>query len=819
MFKRRLAASLPVLLSLVTAPLALPQQQSRGVQAVSDQAQVHHGHHYIVAIGIDHYQNWPVLSTAVSDAAGFARLLTTQFGFEYASAPLTEKNATRDAINSLVDDDLRQRLQPEDDLIIFFAGHGTTRDDKFGSQLRSVGFIVPFEARAPSGEEHWSDYINIDDFLRTVGSLPASHILVILDSCHSGMALGSRFTSSRADVRFQEDMLSHISRKVIASAEGNQLAADQGPLPDDSLFTGLLIQGLTTGKADNFHEGFITASQLGAYVQHEVGVAQGSRQTPLFGAFDPDDGGELIIPLGSGSSAAATSVAASPSGTPVATRSDAAIAPAGLLTALEASEVSRLRTDDRHYWQDDDPLKNFPAARSATLKLCNRGDNWACAQASTSFHTGLGGEFNNARALDLAKPGCQEHFAGACDALGLAHEADQPTESARLYNDVCSQGDLYGCALLSRLYYYRLGVSDDPAKGKLLSSKACDGGELLGCYVLGAMYETGKGVDRDPAKAVELYMKGCDGGELGACLNLGETYIDGTAPSQDSQNALRLFRRVCDSGNPMGCTDLGEMYINAVGVTKDSAAALPLFRKACDGGAMRGCSDLGGLYYQGLEVPRDSSQAERLFRKACDSGEPLGCSNLASLYYTGDGVPKDPNQSVALTRKACDGGFVQACMTLSGFYYKGDGVAKDPAQAAEFSRKACDGGIMEGCANLGYFFDRAEGVPKDYNQALDLDRKACDAGEAAGCDNLGGLYEEGHGVPRDYHQAATFYSQGCNSVDSDKEAWAGACADLGSLYEKGHGVAKDKSQAAALYKKACDAGDDDACKSLHSVQP
>ena len=126
----------------------------------------------------------------------------------------------------------------------------------------------------------------MEELLRTISSLPAAHILVILDSCHSGMALGNKFSTSRDDTRFQRDMLVKVSRKVIASAQGDQLAADSGPLPNHSLFTGLMIQGLTDGKADSYGEGFVTSSQLGAYAQHEVGVAAGSKQTPLFGAFD-----------------------------------------------------------------------------------------------------------------------------------------------------------------------------------------------------------------------------------------------------------------------------------------------------------------------------------------------------------------------------------------------------------------------------------------------------------------------------------------------------------------------------------------------------
>ncbi len=255
-----------VLLAAATAAAACAQQggAQRGIQPeTTDEPAVKNGHQYVVAIGIDHYENWPILSTAVSDATGFAKLLTSKFGFEYAVEPLTEKNATREAIFSLIDDDLRNRLKPEDSLVIFFAGHGTTRNDKIGDQTRSVGFIVPADARAPGANEHWSDYLNVEELLHTIDSLPASHILVILDSCHSGMALGSKFSTSRDDTRFQRDMLVKVSRKVIASAQGDQLAADSGPLPNHSLFTGLMIQGLTNGKGGQLRGGICHVEPTG----------------------------------------------------------------------------------------------------------------------------------------------------------------------------------------------------------------------------------------------------------------------------------------------------------------------------------------------------------------------------------------------------------------------------------------------------------------------------------------------------------------------------------------------------------------------------
>ena len=128
-----------------------------------------------------------------------------------------------------------------------------------------------------------------------VSELPARHILVILDSCHSGLALGGSFSQSRGDDRYLNDMSRNVSRTVITSAQGDQTAADQGPVPSHSLFTGLLMQGLQTGKAENDGKGWVSSLHLGAYVQHEVGAAPDSRQTPAFGSFYHGDNGDLVL--------------------------------------------------------------------------------------------------------------------------------------------------------------------------------------------------------------------------------------------------------------------------------------------------------------------------------------------------------------------------------------------------------------------------------------------------------------------------------------------------------------------------------------------
>jgi len=254
------------------------------------------GRRLMVIVGIDEYREWPSLRNAVGDASGFARVMREKLGFSTAGQLLNERASKRDILH-LIDDEVRRQLQPDDELVVFFAGHGTSRVDKIGGKEVETGFLVPFDARAPGQEEQWSDYIQVDQFLDMIGKLPARHILVLLDSCYSGFALGRAVDTFRGEFRYQRDLGQRVSRKVISSARRNQLASDKGSLSGHSLFTGALIDGIETGSADLDGDGVVTSSELGLYLQQQVGRATASAQTPDYGSFYLDDRGEILLPV------------------------------------------------------------------------------------------------------------------------------------------------------------------------------------------------------------------------------------------------------------------------------------------------------------------------------------------------------------------------------------------------------------------------------------------------------------------------------------------------------------------------------------------
>jgi uncharacterized caspase-like protein len=253
------------------------------------------GRAFIAAIGIDRYHAWSRLHNAVSDATG-ALDLFVRLGFEPVGAPLFDDLATGDALHRLVTDDLTT-LGANDSLVLFFAGHGhtVTRSYHGGASVKD-GYLIPVDGDRPDGRA--GTWLRLASWLAVVARLPAKHILVVLDACHSGLALDPIIRWRGKDMRLMESfeqLRARRSRRIITSALDDQRAIDGGPVPGHSLFTGCLIEGLTGGLAANTGQAVVTGSEIGLYVQRRVSEYPGSTQTPDFGALELDDRGELVV--------------------------------------------------------------------------------------------------------------------------------------------------------------------------------------------------------------------------------------------------------------------------------------------------------------------------------------------------------------------------------------------------------------------------------------------------------------------------------------------------------------------------------------------
>jgi len=202
------------------------------------------GKYHALIIGINDYQKWPRLQTAVKDATVLRDLLVTRYGFDKKNVILrTDKAASRIRINR----DLRylaQSMRPEDNLLVYYAGHGQL-DDFTGD-----GYWVPAEG-ALKDPSTWV----ANSYIKAVLSsekLQAKNVVVIADSCYSGSMLrGGPSLMSLDDQRYHEKLAEKASlrsRQVISSG-GVEPVADGGA-EGHSLFAYYLIDALRKNKRE-----------------------------------------------------------------------------------------------------------------------------------------------------------------------------------------------------------------------------------------------------------------------------------------------------------------------------------------------------------------------------------------------------------------------------------------------------------------------------------------------------------------------------------------------------------------------------------------
>jgi len=202
------------------------------------------GTYHALIVGINAYQEWNPLQTAVRDATALRDVLVTQYGFDAKNVLLrTDREATRGQIIR----DLRSLasgLTETDNLLIYFAGHGQLDD------LTGDGYWIPGEGRLKDPST-WISHAEIKGVLGSEKVL-AKNVVVIADSCYSGTLLRGGPSLLKMEDRAYLDKLaeaaSRRSRQVITSG-GIEPVADGGR-DGHSLFAYYLI----TALRNNDHE-------------------------------------------------------------------------------------------------------------------------------------------------------------------------------------------------------------------------------------------------------------------------------------------------------------------------------------------------------------------------------------------------------------------------------------------------------------------------------------------------------------------------------------------------------------------------------------
>lgn len=144
--------------------------------------------HWALVIGISDYINFDDveggdLPGAEHDALGMRDYLVLDQGFAEENIRLL---LNHDATKAAIEDGmiwLRENARPGDNLVIYFAGHGSQMWDEDGDEDDGLDeTLAPADVMADNTDADISD----DEFNDWLGMLPTGNIVVILDNCNSG---------------------------------------------------------------------------------------------------------------------------------------------------------------------------------------------------------------------------------------------------------------------------------------------------------------------------------------------------------------------------------------------------------------------------------------------------------------------------------------------------------------------------------------------------------------------------------------------------------------------------------------------------------
>jgi hypothetical protein len=225
---------------------------------------------YALLFATDQYDNWTDLVNPVNDAHSIARVLKEKYGFETEIV----ENANLDDVFIKLAEYKQRKFKPQDQLLIFFAGHGYF-DDNFGE-----GFVVA--RNSLQNDKAKTTYISHNRLRGVIGNIPSEHIFLAMDVCFGGTfdpviasARGSESIET-TDAEFLVRKLSQRTRKYLTSG-GKEYVSDGVP-GKNSPFTLKILQALSDGGGS---DRILTLSELKAYVEK-------LKPEPRMGSFGDD---------------------------------------------------------------------------------------------------------------------------------------------------------------------------------------------------------------------------------------------------------------------------------------------------------------------------------------------------------------------------------------------------------------------------------------------------------------------------------------------------------------------------------------------------
>jgi uncharacterized caspase-like protein len=231
------------------------------------------GRYYALIIGNQNYRRIESLKTPVSDAQRAATILRQKYGFSVTVIDDADDVTMLQALNTL-----SSTLKPDDNLLIYYAGHGARL--KSVNQLQA-GYWLPVNADPPPVDTLW---VPTEQVTGHLSRMAARRVLVVADSCYAGLLSSDPSllvvqNPSQVSLDYVRYKMPKRARLLISSG-GDAPVLDEGG-QGNSVFARAFHDALESNT------GVLTAP--GLFVQLQQRVKQGAAragfpQTPEFKA-------------------------------------------------------------------------------------------------------------------------------------------------------------------------------------------------------------------------------------------------------------------------------------------------------------------------------------------------------------------------------------------------------------------------------------------------------------------------------------------------------------------------------------------------------
>ncbi len=230
------------------------------------------GRQIALLFATNQYDEWGPLINPIYDARAIAQDLRDLYGFEVD----LQENLKKDAVMLKIKEYARKQYNSNDQLFIFFAGHGQF------DEIFKEGYVVARDSRFE--EDSKSSYISHSNLKTYINSIPCKHILLVMDVCFGGTfdrtlamrGAQSNITSDRQELINRK--LRYSTRRYLTSG-GKEYVPDGRP-GQHSPFARMLLEAL---RSEGGMDRILTLPELLAYVSQ----AQPKPHSGEFGTNEP----------------------------------------------------------------------------------------------------------------------------------------------------------------------------------------------------------------------------------------------------------------------------------------------------------------------------------------------------------------------------------------------------------------------------------------------------------------------------------------------------------------------------------------------------